>query len=271
MLSAQNGISVSGLLLDAGTVTFDVSWKNIGMPTPWSDTVWVWVDYNDAGVMKRLPVIAATASVGTVTKIADNDQGVWVIGDARTAGNFSTTVQLLTATATPAGACVYASNYPPVGTYETGNIVKFTGTPGYELYFSDGSTYTLSCESPCTYEVPDNVTLISFTDKTGAPGTFTQPSAPTDPTPDLSTAWRCGSGTVTLSASSAGAVIDWYDTDTGGTLLLSGSNTFTTPTLTKDTTYYAEARYKTTNQTSARVAVIATIKLYEGKIGGKEL
>ena len=60
LLSAQNGITVSGLVIEAGTVTFNVSWKNTDMPTPWSDTVWVWVDYNDAGTMKRLPVTTAT-------------------------------------------------------------------------------------------------------------------------------------------------------------------------------------------------------------------
>lgn len=52
---------------------------------------------------------------------------------------------------------------------------------------------------------------------------------------------RCGPGTVTISATNAAAVpIDWYDQPTGGLLLASSSNTYTTPTINATTTYYAE-------------------------------
>ena len=52
---------------------------------------------------------------------------------------------------------------------------------------------------------------------------------------------RCGSGIVTVSATNAANVpIDWYDQATGGTLLISGSNTYTTPIINTTTTYYAE-------------------------------
>ena len=277
---AQNGVILSALSGSAGTLTFNVRWANNStMPAVWSDSVWVFVDYNDEGVMKRLPLITSGATLtatsapgkGKVIPATDNTSGVWVVGSARTDGSFSATVQLLTTTTTAAGACVYASNYPPAGKYESGSLITFTGTPEYELYLSDGSTYTLPCESPCTYEVPNGLTLLSFIDKTGAPGTFTQPPTPPDPIPDLLTAWRCGSGTVTLSASSAGAVIDWYKTAAGDAPLWSASNTFITPPLTTNTTYYAEARYEDTGQTSSRVPVTATIKIYEGEIVGEEI
>jgi hypothetical protein len=93
VLFAQNGVTVSNLAVDAGTVTFNVSWNRDAMQaTPWSDTVWVFVDYNNNGTMERLSVTGATVSAGTVTKIPGNDKGVWVEGNARTQGSFSATV-----------------------------------------------------------------------------------------------------------------------------------------------------------------------------------
>jgi uncharacterized protein (TIGR02145 family) len=161
--------------VNAGTVRFNVSWKNTGMPTLWSDTVWVFVDYNNAGKMERLPVTGATASAGTVTKIPDNDKGVWVAGDARTQGSFSATVQLITTVTEIAGACAYASNYPPVAKYNIAveNIsISFTGTPPYELVLNTSSG-TTSAQAYSTHNLFAGQTLQSFTDKTGAPGTFT--------------------------------------------------------------------------------------------------
>jgi uncharacterized protein (TIGR02145 family) len=170
VLAAQNGngVAVSGLAVDAGTVTFNVSWdKN----NP-SDMVWVFADYNDAGVMKRLPVTDATVSAGTVTKIPNNDKGVWVEGNAQDAGAFSTTVKLFTATADLAGACAYASNYPPVGEYTSATNISFTGTPKYEIVLerSDKSTYTVIVSNDESLLIPNGEAVMSFTDKTGAPG-----------------------------------------------------------------------------------------------------
>jgi uncharacterized protein (TIGR02145 family) len=186
LLFAQgNGVKVSNLTVSAGsptTVTFDVSWKNTGMPALWSDTVWVFVDYNNAGKMERLPVTGATLTatsapgMGKVVEDAGNNQGMWVVGNARSTGNFSATVQLLTATTNVAGACAYASNYPPVGKYSSdAPLLSFTGTPPYELLLaklgSPGETEQV--ESGHKFLLPCDYTLTSFTDATGAPGIFT--------------------------------------------------------------------------------------------------
>mgnify|MGYP002777006283 CR=1 FL=1 len=56
---------------------------------------------------------------------------------------------------------------------------------------------------------------------------------------------RCGTGTVTLTATGAptGATYRWYTTATGGTPIAGASGaTFTTPSLTTTTTYYVAAR-----------------------------
>jgi hypothetical protein len=196
--TAQNGVTVSNLDVKPGTVTFNVSWNN-EHPTDflWSDSVWVFVDYNKNGVMTRLPVTSATATAGTVTKIQGNDKGVWVIGNARSAGNFSATVRLLTDITDVAGACAYASNYPPVGEYTSANKIKFTGTPEYNIVLrhSNGTTDTL--QSGKIFLVPDGDTLKSFSDKTGAPGFIGVRGTP--PYARSSQTWTFGSSTLTWS------------------------------------------------------------------------
>jgi uncharacterized protein (TIGR02145 family) len=218
LLFAQgNGVKVSNLAVSTGsptTVTFNVSWNKTGMPDVWSDTVWVFVDYNNNGVMERLPVTSATLTatsapgVGKVVEDAGNNQGMWVVGNARTQGSFSATVKLLTTVKDVAGACAYASNYPPVGKYSSdAPILSFTGTPPYELLLAKAGSpgETEQVESGNKFLLPCDYTLTSFTDATGAPGIMgkssTAPSVTVDFTafdPDPSAA----TGTV------------WYLTDT---------------------------------------------------------
>jgi uncharacterized protein (TIGR02145 family) len=169
--TAQNGVTVSNLAVHAGTVTFNVSWKKADMPALWSDSVWVFVDYNKNGMMTRLPVTNANATAGTVTKVQGNDKGVWVIGNARTESSFSATVQLLTATADLSGACAYASNYPPVGEYIDATHISFTGTPMYKIVLEEtAGGATLTDYSDGSYTMSGDRTVKSFTDATGAPG-----------------------------------------------------------------------------------------------------
>jgi hypothetical protein len=185
-LSAQNGVTISALAVTAGaptTVTFNVGWSKQAMQdlnlTLWRDSVWVFVDYNNAGTITRLPLSGATLTatsapgVGEVVVESGNNQGVWVVGNAKTAGagSFSATVQLLTATATATGICVYASNYPPVGRYTSASEIAFTGTPPYDLLLDcGGNPYTPSVGTP--YTLTAGCSLTSFTDATGAPGLF---------------------------------------------------------------------------------------------------
>jgi uncharacterized protein (TIGR02145 family) len=176
-MAAQGGVTVSGLAVNGGTVTFNVSWKNTASHIVWSDTVWVFVDYNAGGVMRRLPLLpgatlTATSAPGTAKVVPEpgNRRGVWVVGNARSAGSFSAAVQLPTATANLHGMCAYASNYPPVGNYTTSRDISFIGTPPYNLVIADAAgTLTIwTAGNTCT--VPNGYTVQSFTDKTGAPG-----------------------------------------------------------------------------------------------------
>jgi hypothetical protein len=69
-----------------------------------------------------------------------------------------------------AGACAYASNYPPVGKYTAADKIEFTGTPIYNIVLKDGSGVTSTWQSDGVFTVPAGYTYDSFSDKTGAPG-----------------------------------------------------------------------------------------------------
>ena len=179
VLAAQNGVILSNLVSGAGTVTFNVSWDERDVPEVWSDTVWVFVDYNKAGKMARLPLSGATltnsswryASVIFGEAEGGNDQGAWVVGNARTQGYCSATVSLYSATTDLPGACVYASNYPPKGLFTTVTNVSFTGTPLFKIVLKEtNGSGTLTGYADRSYITPAGYTLESFTDGTGAPG-----------------------------------------------------------------------------------------------------
>jgi len=74
---------------------------------------------------------------------------------------------------------------------------------------------------------------------------------------------RTLAGTVSLSATTvAGTAVDWYANASGGNVLSGGYGTlsFTTPSISSTTTYYAQARNSTTGCiSSTRTAVVATV------------
>lgn len=69
-------------------------------------------------------------------------------------------------------------------------------------------------------------------------------------------ATRCGSGTVTLSATADSGTIAWYDSPTDINSIATG-NSFTTPSLTATTTYYVGTSNSSCN--SERIPVVATV------------
>jgi hypothetical protein len=73
--------------------------------------------------------------------------------------------------------------------------------------------------------------------------------------PVTASAQRCGTGTLTLTATAADPV-NWYDASAGGTLLATGPS-FTTPVITATTIYYAETDNGKCQ--SPRIPVTATI------------
>lgn len=68
---------------------------------------------------------------------------------------------------------------------------------------------------------------------------------------------RCGTGSVTLSATGTGTTYKWYAAATGGTALFTGSP-FNTPSISANTTYYVSAA-NSGGCESSRTAVVATV------------
>jgi hypothetical protein len=247
MLFAQNGVTVSNLSVESGAVTFEVSWDKAGVPSVWSDSVWVFVDYNNNGVMKRLELSSGSTltetsapGVGEVIEEPNNNKGVWVVGNARSAGSFSAMVQLLTTINDVAGACVYASNYPPLGEWkEDGSGVLFTGTPMYKIILEETATgSTLTAYSDGSYTLPAGHTIKSFSDATGAPGTFhcIPPAAPTV----IKGEFCYEQPGELVAVASGGTTIEWYNALTG-TLLHTGETLSLPPLYDASAQYYAQA------------------------------
>ncbi|KIA87384.1 MAG: T9SS type B sorting domain-containing protein [bacterium] len=68
----------------------------------------------------------------------------------------------------------------------------------------------------------------------------------------------CGSGSLTLQATSNLGTINWFENETEGVPLATGT-TFTTPIISKSTTYYIETEYGLCEKYSTRTPVTATI------------
>lgn len=118
---------------------------------------------------------------------------------------------------------------------------------------STGSSYTTSSlGTTTTYYAEAGNTCRSLT-RTSVQAIISPiPSAPTG-----NNVSRCGSGTVTLTASSPEQIY-WFSAASGGTQLATGSS-YTTPVLSTTTTYYAEAG--NTCRSSTRTAIQAIISV----------
>ncbi len=83
----------------------------------------------------------------------------------------------------------------------------------------------------------------------------------TVPTPVGHGASHCGPDSLKLHATVLNnETVDWYTVPSGGSPVLIGDTSFTTPWLTVTTTYYAEARNDSSGcESAARVPVVATI------------
>jgi hypothetical protein len=123
---------------------------------------------------------------------------------------------------------------------EDGSGVSFTGTPNYEILLThtqSGATSIVT--SGKDFMVLPGYVITSFTDATGAPGTFfcIPPAAPT-----VAAGEFCYEQSGELVASASGSVtIEWYDAATGGNLLHTGNVLSLPPLYNTAAQYYAQA------------------------------
>jgi hypothetical protein len=142
-------------------------------------------------------------------------------------------------------------------------ILSATPSAGSISWYSDaiggillgtGTTFTTPSISATTSYYAE-VATASCTNTTRSTVTAT-----VNPTPDIAgfvSASRCDVGTIDLSATASGGIIGWYASPTGGIALATGT-TFTTPSISSTTNYYAEAATATCTS-ATRTMVTATV------------
>lgn len=157
---------------------------------------------------------------------------------------------------------------------DTGTVL-LSGTPGANansLKWYTGADGGSAVSTGTSYTTPNlsistTYYVSSFNTSTGCestspriPVTATINPAPSSPTGNGAS--RCGTGTVTLTATPGanGNDVKWYSLQTGGTALATGLS-FPTPSLSVSTTYYISSYNTSTGceSTSTRTAVVATI------------
>ncbi|OCX51945.1 hypothetical protein BEL04_18265 [Mucilaginibacter sp. PPCGB 2223] len=149
-------------------------------------------------------------------------------------------------TSTCSGSSATLTATAPGGTYDW-----YDSASGGTLLFT-GATYT-------TPALTVNTTYYVQTTVNGCASPRTAVTVSIIPTPVAPTAAgtsTCSGTAVTLTATAPGGNYDWYDSASGGTLLISGA-TYTTPVLTATTTYYVQTTVN--GCVSARTPVTVTV------------
>lgn len=165
-------------------------------------------------------------------------------------GTFGANFDICVTTPTP--ACASGFNIADGATVCGGSAttISWSATPfatAYDIFFDglDGSTQVVNDTAATAYNagvLPAGTyyyNVVPLNANGSAIGCVVRSFVIISPTPtSTSPATRCGTGTVTLGAT--GTNLQWWDAPTAGTLLGSGPS-FTTPTISATTNYYASA------------------------------
>jgi invasion protein IalB len=144
----------------------------------------------------------------------------------------------------------------------TGTVpLSVTGCSGTVNWFTalTGGTSIASGSSYTTPSISATTTYYASCTVNGCQSTRTAVTATVNPIPSPPTAvngQRCGTGTVPLSVTGCSGTVNWFTASTGGTSIASGSS-YTTPSISATTTYYASCTVNGCEST--RTPVTATI------------
>ncbi|MFI5161763.1 MAG: PKD-like domain-containing protein [Sphingobacteriales bacterium] len=230
---------------------------------------------------------AVICSGSTATLTATSPGGIYQWYDAATAGNLlvtnaslttpvlnantiyyvQTTVAGCTSARTPVTVSVQPQPSAPAAAGATicsGNTVTLTATgpsgnyawydaPSGGNFLANGQVYVTPVLSAST------TYYVEYINSSGCPSAFTPVAVVVNPPPTapvVSGTTICPGTQATLTATAPG-IVTWYDAATGGTLLATG-NTFTTPVLNVNITYYVEQASGGCTSTRTPVVVLIT-------------
>lgn len=224
------------------TVTFTDTSTNI--PSAWT---WTFEGGTPATSTAQNPVITYnTPGVYDVTLMAANYNGTNTV--VATDQIIVYAYPVITST-TPASRCDSGTVTLQAST-NVGTLNWYNAATGGTLVGTGTSFTTPSLTSTTTYFV-ESLNGVCSSSRSAVVATVNTTPTITSTTP----ATRCGSGSVTISATASAGTIWWYDAPTAGTLLASGTSF--SPNVNATTTYYVETTLN--GCTSARTAVVVTV------------
>ncbi|WP_298139185.1 PKD domain-containing protein [Flavobacterium sp.] len=224
------------------TVTFTDTSTNI--PSAWT---WTFEGGTSATSTIQNPVITYnTPGVYDVTLMAANYNGTNTV--VATDQIIVYAYPIITST-TPASRCDSGTITLQAST-NVGTLNWYDAATGGTLVGTGTSFTTPSLSSTTTYYV-ESLNGVCSSSRSAVVATVNTTPTITSTTP----ATRCGSGSVTISATVSAGTILWYDAPTAGTLLASGTSFL--PNVTLTTTYYVETTLN--GCTSPRIAVVVTV------------
>ncbi|MES2431455.1 MAG: PKD-like domain-containing protein [Bacteroidota bacterium] len=204
---------------------------------------------------------ASNATSGSIRVRASNN------GCLGTATNYSITVNSLPSTpVTPGNNSRCGTGTVALSVANPGaglTIDWYANTSGGTALLSGNINYSPSVSSTTIFYAETRNTTSTCVSSARLAVTATVNPAPTVPSTPVD-GIRCGTGTVGISVANPGTglTIDWYAGPTGGAVLSGGTGTssFTTPSISSTTIYYAEMRSTGSCGVSAsRTAVTANI------------
>ena len=213
-----------------------------------------WYDVPSGGSILGSGTTFITPSISSTTTYYAEGYNNGCISGARTPV-IATVYTIPTITGTTPGSRCDAGTVDLSSTASAGTVNWYDASTGGSL-LGTGSSFTTPVISTTTSYYVD------ATENGCTTGTRTDVIASVYTTPSITGSTpgsRCGNGTVTLGATSSAGTINWYDVSSGGSSLGTGIS-FTTPSISSTTTYYADATSVLGGCTSSpRTAVVATV------------
>lgn len=226
-----------------------------------------WNDVFDGGIYSGTTTQVMYLSTGTIgrkyrTKVTATVSGYIIYSPEFTITGVSSSALAGTLNPTSFTNCLNANS----GTTElTVNPTGGTGAYTYQWETStsvSGPFTVIPNEADNSYTPNNNVAGTKYYRVTIVSGCYTNTSTVASVTingdiiTSVTDGTRCNTGTVNLSATASGGTISWFNVASGGTALTTGTS-YTTPSISGTTTYYASTT--TSGCTSPRVPVNAII------------